>query len=48
MKELSDQELLDAYFLAKKIGLDEEFIHLLAKECLVRGLNVIHPMKNEP
>lgn len=48
MKELSNQLLLEAYVLAKKIGLDEEFIQMLVNECMVRGLDFENPSQNEP
>lgn len=38
MHNLSNQELLDAYQIAKKIGLDNEFIKLLEEEIKHRRL----------
>ncbi|WP_279388270.1 sporulation histidine kinase inhibitor Sda [Melghiribacillus thermohalophilus] len=36
IQRLSDDQLLEAYQMAKKLGLDETFLHLLQEEIMKR------------
>ena len=38
MEKLSDKQLIDAYFKARKLNLDQKFSDLLKKEINRRGL----------